>query len=333
MKNTYYLLFSFFILLGCKNDSKEENIVAVYDGGQVKMSDVDDIIKDQLYEQLYSVYYMRRLALEEVTAKMLIKQESNKLKISEELLLEKEVFSKLSDTGLAKFSKDNDFLEHIMDPENPLKSYSVTSEKGKNILLDTYKKKQLENYCRNLMARYHVKYNLKAPRTPVSNLDSLQYYSKGNLKSKVNLWIMSDFTCEICKKSFPTFENLYKKYKDRIEFRYSILNDEVNETSIACECASQQGEFFSLYNYIFETGKSDSLSIKSFMTSKKMDFNNYEKCFGSYTTKQNLILNLNRIKKRKILVTPSIFINGRPYYGQLTEEMLSEYIDEALLRK
>lgn len=320
------------LLVGCKEESSkdEKKIAATYDGGSVSIEEIDNYIKDELYEQLYAVYYLRNVSLDEVLVNKLFLEEAKKQKIDVKKLLDKEVYNRLSIDGLSKFRKKMNIDSLMQDPKNPFGSINVETEDGKKRLWERYKKTELANYGTKLMKIYGVHNVLIPPLPPKSNLDSIAYVSSGNPKSSISFWVFSDFDCSSCKAAEPVLESIYQKYNDKIEFRYTGLTDVLSFSTIACECAGKQGEFKSIHDYMFKRAKTDSTSIMAFMSGRKIDFNQFISCVKNRELKSGLVENLNRVKKLGILQTPSIYIDGRTYYGQITEDQLSLYIDNIL---
>jgi len=331
MKKNYLLCLV--ILLNCygcnqKKSISSNEIVANFDGGEITLPELDNTIKNQLYEQLFGVYYVRKLALDELMAEVALNYEAEKKHITKENLLASNVYDRLSLKGLELFCKENDIKSTIQDPNNPFNNIKLNTKKGEEILWQVYQKREVEKYYLGLMKKYNFKSLLSPPLTPKIQLDSIKYISEGKNNGRLSIWIMSDFDCESCQTKFPLLKQTFERYKNRIEFRYSSLTDTVGLASLACECAEKQGEFLNMYNYIFESKQKRFESLVSFMESKNKNTKQFEDCINNPTIHKSLNENLNRIKQLGILYTPSIFIDDRLYYGQLSEEKLFDYIDK-----
>lgn len=319
------------ILMACEKSKpkKDDNLAAKYDGGEISLAGLDETIKDELFEQLYGVYYLRYIALEELIAESLLKEEAGKAKISREQLLERNVYAKLDSTGLNEYKKRFQ-VRHVSDPLNPRLSFAVDSEEGKKRVWESYKQWAVGEYCKDLANKYHVERLLTPPVSPVSDLDSIDYVSAGNQKSKVTVWIMSDYDCPSCQASYPAFNALYSQYADKVEFRYTFLSAVPTFPAIACECAGEAGQFKTVYDYLYKTKSRDSLDIVESAKTTITDARAFDACIRSGNTRERMRANLKRLAERGIDKTPSVFVNGRLFYGQLSEKALTDYIGYCL---
>ncbi|MDR6809204.1 protein-disulfide isomerase [Dyadobacter sp. BE34] len=327
-----YLIMILVFCFSCESTQRKQP-AASYKDGEISLEEVDNFIKDEVYEQLYAIYYLRNVSLDEVIANRLFTVEAEKRKISVDELIRSEVDDKLSPNGLAEYKKRMHIDSTMRDTKNSFRSVSVKTEDGKRELWDRYKRYERGEFGKRLMEKYEVKKLLVPPVPPKSNLDSIRYISTGNKTSPTSFWIFSDFDCPSCKAVEPVLKTVYEKYKEKLEFKYTALTDDFRFATIACECADKQGQFMQLYNHIFESGKSDSTSIAAFMNDKMANYSLFTKCTTNEKMKAGLVDNLNILKERKILSTPSIYIDNRLYHGQITEEQLSIYIDNILQRK
>lgn len=327
--NTISFVITILILTACEKPKKDYNLAAKYDGGEISLAGLDETIKDELFEQLYGVYYLRYIALEELIAESLLKEEAERAKISREQLLELNVYAKLDSTGLNEYKKRFQ-VRHVSDPSNPRLSFAVESEEGKKRVWESYKQWAVGEYCKDLANKYHVERLLTPPVSPVSDLDSIDYVSAGNRKSKVNVWIMSDYDCPSCQASYPAFHALYAKYSDKVEFRYTYLSTVPTFPAIACECADKVGQFKAVYDYLYKTKNRDSLGIVKSASTPTTDARAFESCVRNRDTRERMRVNLKRLAERGIDKTPSVFVNGRLFYGQLSEKALTDYIEYCL---
>jgi protein-disulfide isomerase len=328
---TILIFVSFLVMAACdrQKSPKNDEIVATYEGGQITLSQLDETIKDELFEQLYGVYYLRSIALEEVIAESLLLKESQKSKLSREQFLQKNVYSKLDSAGLNAY-KEKYHISRVSDPAIPGKSFPLNSEEGRRRLWESYSQWSLAEYCKDLADKYRVKKRLFPPLSPAVDLDSIDYISIGKKNSPVSVWIMSDFDCPSCQSAYPTFSELYSKYSDKVEFRYTHLSAVAALPAIACECADKVGTFKAVYDYLYSTKSRDSLSIVRVATNKVANPEIFNSCLINANTRRIASINLKRLAERGIDKTPSVFVNGRLFYGQLSEKALSDYIEYCL---
>src|SRR6478735_5315034 len=98
LKNGIFNLVLFLSLLSsCDNNGlfqkngNKTDVVALINGTEIKMDELDALIQNQLYESLFGIYYKRKIALEELMAEKVFALESQKRGITKEALLKLEV--------------------------------------------------------------------------------------------------------------------------------------------------------------------------------------------------------------------------------------------------
>lgn len=316
----------------CKDQStiEEQNVAAIINDQRIYVSTIDGIIQDQLYESLYGIYYKRRIALEEFISNELITKESNSLGIGVDSLLNMEVDSKVTKESLAKYIDSHYLSSGVPDEVNPTKLIEISSSKGQTLVIKYFKKKIKEEYIKTLMRKYNVKITLMPPVTPRKNLSNIQTYARGNLIARTKFLLITDFTCAVCKDNFILFENLYQKYKDEITFLCADFSSEPALPSILAECAGRQGKFWEMREILFHSTGQDSISLMKEINLLNLDTEFTSHCLTNKEIYNDLIVNSSKMINEGITYTPTILINNRVYYGELSFEKISEIIDKEL---
>ena len=196
-----------FVLLSCAN--KSNDFVAIIDGKQLLMGEIDQTIQDQLYESLFGIYYKRGIALDEYVGYELLGKEAGEKKISIDSL--KLLICVGSTEGLKSYVVANFLQGGIPDPDNPLIIHNLESSRGKVILEDSYRQWLLQTHIEELKKKYSVEYFLYPPLPSAKNLVGLNFQSRGNPKSKIKITVIADFNCGACHEFMKIFLEVYKK--------------------------------------------------------------------------------------------------------------------------
>ncbi|NDV60127.1 thioredoxin domain-containing protein [Bacteroides sp. 519] len=81
MKIGLKYLFLFFLLVGC-NQKNEKDYVAVFNNDQISLKQIDNTIKLELYDHIYAIYELRKIALDEIIRKKAVSENENDYYIS-----------------------------------------------------------------------------------------------------------------------------------------------------------------------------------------------------------------------------------------------------------
>lgn len=329
-------IFLLFIFTSCKEDNKDGDvpIAASIDGENILLSELDLTIQNELYETLFGVYYMRRIALEELIAEKLLQKEAKIRNISKEQLLDVEVRAKKTQAGLEKFITDNHLENGIPDKDNPLRLISIETEEGRRYLQEAYEKKILENFVESLKVKHDISTYLETPSPPKLDLASLMAHSRGSNNPLFTVWVASDFNCSECQKYHGMFESLYKKYSNRIRFNFTHLSSETTLSSVVAESCAEQDRFWEMHDLIFLNTPRDTVDFLNLAERIDVDKNRLLQRLHNSSDIQNRIgRNISQLSALNVNVTPSLIVDGTLYYGEFSLERISEYFDETISRK
>jgi len=335
MKNILVILIlSLFSCSQIKRDRVQKNdIAAIIDKDTVFISSIDKNIQNELYEELFSIYYFREIGLEIIIKEHLIKKEVKNNNLTRRQLIKNEIGNKLSENGLSDFIKNNGLQDYLIDSNNPLHRIDSNSEQGKKRIAKMYREYMFENYIHSLKKKYNVKSYLSPPLPPTKDLIGIEKHFHGNVQSVTNIVLASAFDCPECINFHPVYQRLYKKYKNRVKFGLIHLTPEVNLPIMTSEYAHQQGKFWEMYDLIYEQQPKDTTEYFHLAKQIGLDSVQLMSYLNNKTVKQNIQTNLEALMAEDIIRTPSILINDRLYYGGFSFEKISEYLDAELSKK
>ena len=168
---------------------------------------------------------------------------------------------------------------------------------------------------------------------PAEPLTIGEYPWYGPADSKIEFIIFGDFQCPFTKKFFlTTYQKIAEEYKDKIKisFRPMPTNRHANDrlSAQAAYCANDQGKFWEYSKIVFERqGRADTLSLISYANELKLDSKQFGECLqnGKYKDKVNADFKVGR--KYGVSITPTVFVNNNPLYGDLASEEYKKLID------
>lgn len=313
-----------FLFLQCRN-AKQNEVAATIDGKDLLLQDIDNSIQNSLYEYLHAIYYVRKIALEESIANKVLSLESDKQKITIDSLVSSGIRLLEKKTPVEKFIKENALHNGIADEKDPFHLYSLTSARGQEILDKEYHRYLKQQYLKELMSRYDIKRQLVAPASPKIDMAGVKFTSQGNASSKITVWILSDFTCSACKEKEPIFKRLFEKYKDRVHFQFTHSTPGIHKAILLSDCATDR--YWQARQYLYDNPLSDSTSLTKAFAALKLNPLTCTSCMNNPNLSLQLSASLKKLADLKLTATPTVLVNNRLYFGPITFESLSDYLD------
>lgn len=314
------LLFLSIIVLffaSCKSYNKEhvtdakQNIVAAIDSIPINYDEVDNLIRQELYDQLSRIYLIRKVTLDEVIKDKVLQLEAKKIHTSVEELKNSLYRNKINDANLEKFAKNTNYPNKITELRETLVFHDTKSAKGQEILISRYKECILNQYVDSLKKSHHIDISLKPPKSPKITIDNLIVHYEGNLNAKVTFLIISDFDCQMCRENNSFFEKLFSEYKGKVRFGFTYYGSYVSNSAIASECAANQGKFWEMHDSIFSTKViPDSVSLFRMAKNLKLNMNAFGNDFKNKGISVKIKDNLLKLESAGIYGTPTIMINN-----------------------
>jgi len=158
----------------------------------------------------------------------------------------------------------------------------------------------------------------------------------GPQDGKVEFVVFGDFQCPFTKKFFlGAYQQVAKEFGEKIKIAFLPMptNRHANDrlSAQAAYCANDQGKFWEYAKVVFERqGRADSASLVSYAGELGLDAKKFGECVQSskYADKVNADFKAGR--KLGVTVTPTVFVNGNPLYGDLPFEEYKTLIEWAL---
>lgn len=115
------------ICFSCKQ-SKTDNTVAYIDNIPITYNELDNTIKQELFDALNNIYLTRKIALDDYIKEQLLQIEAKKRGISADSLLNSLNSNKINVISLKNYAKTNNLANGISIFERVIKTYTYDSE-------------------------------------------------------------------------------------------------------------------------------------------------------------------------------------------------------------
>lgn len=335
MKNTiwFVIVSNLVIITSCtnKNSLPEEGVATIGDK-VIKLKEVDFLIEQELYADLYHIYFLRKTALEVLVKDKVLLLEAKNWKISVDQLIDSIIKVNNTAEGLEKFIKENGFKSGYPKVRGgELKYIDVNSKEGKRLVNIDFNDNLISKFVDSLKHAYSVKISLPPPPQLKNNLNKIKAHYRGNTNSKVTVYEISDFECYSCIEANPIFKEIFELYKDKVRFGYSHLSSEVSLSARVAECASNQGKFWQMHDSIFDLKRvPDSLKLISIAQNLNLDMAKFNDDLNSTEIHNRINSNINYLKNEKFYGTPTLVINNNIIHDSYSREEIINTIEQEL---
>lgn len=133
----------------------------------------------------------------------------------------------------------------------------------------------------------------------------------------------SDFQCSYCGKFYDeTLILIREAYPDQVKFVYRdfpIFGEDSARAAMAGECADEQGKFWEMHNYLFDTHKEaepitmDQTTLVSIAGELGMDTDSFAECLSSERYMEEVLADYQTAQQYGFRGTPGFVINGVVY--------------------
>jgi thiol-disulfide isomerase/thioredoxin len=325
MKYFSIILFSvIFLMFSCQ---KKRETVAILDGKEIILTDVDKIINKQLFQLVEGVYILRKDALENLLREKIIEQEAKKNCLSVDQLLDKKVFSRLTDSLLEQKAKELNWI--ISDRSDPFRAYSIKTPFGKVYFKESLALLYKRNFADSLMSFHKIKILLSPPDQirPNVDLSDIAIHYEGKLNSKNTIVLIGNPDCEGCRKLNPIIDSLYKKYSGSVKFGYAYFDNLVSLSSIALEGAICQNKFSNMQRILYKSPmQPDTLQLLQLAVKINMDTARLHQFLRNKKSFKKIEENIFKIQKKGIYNTPVLIINNLLFSAPFQYDELDNYL-------
>jgi len=312
-----------------KTEMTSENIAAMIDNKPVYLTDIDKSTKQELFDELYRIYIIRKTAINETFKEFMLISESKKSGKSKEEFIKYYYKQRINDSSLNNFS--NKLNNPVVEYKRTLKYFDINSKKGKELVLEGFKKYLLEKLIDSLKAVYKPKILIEPPLPPEINLNKIPTHYRGNLDSKVTFLEVTDMECDKCREFYPLYKKLYQKYHQKVRFGFIHFSSYVTLCATATECATKQNKFWEMHDDIMNLPKlPDTTDV--FLIAKKLNINMelFNKNFYDSETTNKIEYNFKLLKYCGLFGTPTILINGKPIFNSSSQVEIEDVISKEL---
>jgi protein-disulfide isomerase len=307
----------------------QTDLVATGTGVAITSRDLDQLSAHRLAKLRAQEYELKRQALEDHLAQMLLRKEAAALHISPEELEKREVQDRIHSVSEAEVQA---YLEKSKTPFGKVGEPDPDELKRIREGLQWRRlQERRQEYYRELRSKANIQIRLEPPRVAVRVDDAPV---KGLSTAAVTIVEFSDFQCPYCSRAAQVLKQIQERYQDqvRIVFRHFPLpmHEQAPKAAEAASCAQEQGHFWPMHDRIFENQKSlQPTDLKRLASEIGLNREAFDHCQDSGKYADQWKRDVEEGESYGVSGTPTLFINGRlitkaPTYGYLVSVMEEE---------
>ena len=173
---------------------------------------------------------------------------------------------------------------------------------------------------------------LTAP--PVGELRDGMYL--GNPNAKVVIIEFGCYSCHYTKLAEPTVQKIINKYDGQIlyvykDFPLSLTHASALPAAEAAHCALDQGKYWEYREYLFANQQNQlTTDLIGYASDLGLNVSQFKQCLDSKKYQSLVEDNYNEGLNSGISVTPTFFINGKPFVGAKDYKEFRKIINKEL---
>ena len=304
--------------------------VATIDGRTITVGELDDFIKEELFNKETSkrnpaaLYKARARFLEGMIVERVIEKAASAVKLSSDDYLRQQVEAQgeVPEQEIAAFYEENiDRIgeQSLDDVRDQIKDYLERQRTGAIIA--------------DLREQADTEILLEPVRIEVEAIGP----SKGPDDAVVTIVEFSDFECPYCQRVVVTIDQVLAKYPTQVRFVHRnlplSLHARARAAAEAAACASNQGDFWDYHNLLFANPRALSdEDLERYASEVGLEMPAFRQCVQNRETQQIVDADVAAAGSYGIIGTPSFLINGTPMHGAQSLEAFSEVIDAEIAR-
>lgn len=158
--------------------------------------------------------------------------------------------------------------------------------------------------------------------------------SIGPQNAPITLVEFSDFQCPYCVAATPEIEAILRAYPTQVKLIFKEFPLEIHSqaelAALAAIAAHKQGKFWAMHDAMFASRDLSRNTIFAFAQKNGLDMKRFEADLSSAETRETVIRDIQDGDRAGVEGTPTIFVNGKRYNGQIVVASLKPVLDAEL---
>lgn len=168
----------------------------------------------------------------------------------------------------------------------------------------------------------------------VAEVDLFEANCTGPANAKVTIVEFGDFQCPFCRVAEPFLEKILEEHPSDVRFCFKHFpvrsHDRAVPSSVASLAAARQGKYWEMHRALYVTSDLSDSSLEAVARQIGLDMARYRTDIADAALREEVETDKLEGQEFGVDRTPTFFINGKQYYGPLTEVEFNDRIEEEL---
>ncbi|MDH5307677.1 MAG: thioredoxin domain-containing protein [Myxococcales bacterium] len=310
---------------------QDSPIVARVDGTAIRLQELDEFIKDELFAQQTRggdpsrTHQIRSDALDRLIEQRAVEAAAARRGVDPEALVREEVEALgpvTNEEVMAFFAENRDRIgAPKLEDVAPRIRQHLEQERTHQAIVA-------------IASRASVALELEPPRVEIGG----EGPSLGPADAPVTIIEFSDFQCPYCRRARPLVAALAARYPNEVRFVYRHLplesiHPRARPAAEAAACAQDQGLFWEYHDVLFENPEAlGDVDLRRYAQELGADTAQFNDCLSTRQHAAEIDADVAAAASIGVSGTPAFVVNGILVFGLQTEEELDRLIRAELAR-
>jgi protein-disulfide isomerase len=185
----------------------------------------------------------------------------------------------------------------------------------------------------SLRSAAKISLEVEPPRIEVSRKNT---FVRGPADAPLALVEFADYECPFCQQVQPTLDRLEADFKGRMSLVYKDMplpmHPHAQKAAEASRCAGVQGKYWEYHDLLSKSKSLEVPQLKTIASQIGLEKAAFDKCLDSGEQADAVKSTVDEAIKLELQGTPSFFLNGRFFTGNLSYDQLHQILQEELKR-
>jgi protein-disulfide isomerase len=302
-------------------------VVAEIDGTRITLAQFESKRPSALFQARNSFFEAQKKAVEEYIDDLLLERQAQKENVTVAQLLERHV------NGAIAKDPDDTVLRVYYEGVDTNEPFEAVRDKIVDHLRQRRLAKAKTAYIQALRSQSKITVDVAPPRIDISLKNTPV---RGPADAPLTLVEYADYECPYCQQVQPTLDQLELAFKGKIAFAYKDLplpmHPHAQKAAEASQCAGLQGKYWEYHDLLSKTKDFDVSKLKAGAQQLGLDAGAFDKCLDSGERAEAIRSSQDEAQKLGLQGTPSFFLNGRFFSGNLSYDQIRQMMEAELRR-
>jgi protein-disulfide isomerase len=302
-------------------------VIAEIDGTRITLAQFESKRPSALFQARNGFFDAEKKAVEEYIDDLLLERQAQKENVGVAQLLERHV-----DGAIAK-EPDDSVLRVYYEGIDTNEPFEAVRDKIIDHLRQRRIAKAKAAYIQALRSQAKITVEVAPPRIDISLKNTSV---RGPAGAPLVLVEYADYECPYCQQVQPTLDQLEAAFKGKIAFAYKDLplpmHPHAQKAAEASQCAGLQGKYWEYHDLLLKTKGLEVPQLKAGARQLGLEPAAFDKCLDNGERAEAIKSVQDEAQKLGLQGTPSFFLNGRLFSGNLSYDQMRQLLEDELKR-